>query len=79
MRLHTRNSRRRPAGLPGSAEVVNMQPPDRLLKQGIMSLRPSAMDASPEPPTALDRQCITRIGAGGGLRCCVRAIGSGSI
>ncbi|HXC54181.1 MAG TPA: IlvD/Edd family dehydratase [Rhizomicrobium sp.] len=50
-----------PIGWPGSAEVVNMQPPDALLKQGIMSLptlgdgrqsgtsdSPSILNASPE-------------------------------
>ena len=50
-----------PVGWPGSAEVVNMQPPDALLKQGIRSLptigdgrqsgtadSPSILNASPE-------------------------------
>ncbi len=50
-----------PVGWPGSAEVVNMQPPDALLKRGIMSLptlgdgrqsgtsdSPSILNASPE-------------------------------
>lgn len=50
-----------PLGWPGSAEVVNMQPPDRLLKKGIRSLptigdgrqsgtadSPSILNASPE-------------------------------
>ena len=50
-----------PVGWPGSAEVVNMQPPDALLKQGIVSLptigdgrqsgtadSPSILNASPE-------------------------------
>ena len=50
-----------PIGWPGSAEVVNMQPPDALLKKGIMSLptlgdgrqsgtsdSPSILNASPE-------------------------------
>ncbi|MFV3077430.1 IlvD/Edd family dehydratase [Niveispirillum fermenti] len=50
-----------PLGFPGSAEVVNMQPPDALLKQGIRSLptigdgrqsgtsdSPSILNASPE-------------------------------
>ena len=50
-----------PIGWPGSAEVVNMQPPDHLLKKGIMSLptlgdgrqsgtadSPSILNASPE-------------------------------
>jgi dihydroxyacid dehydratase/phosphogluconate dehydratase len=50
-----------PKGWPGSAEVVNMQPPDRLLKRGIKSLptigdgrqsgtadSPSILNASPE-------------------------------
>ncbi len=50
-----------PVGWPGSAEVVNMQPPDRLLRRGILSLptigdgrqsgtadSPSILNASPE-------------------------------
>ena len=50
-----------PLGWPGSAEVVNMQPPDALLKRGVMSLptlgdgrqsgtsdSPSILNASPE-------------------------------
>ena len=50
-----------PIGWPGSAEVVNMQPPDALIKKGIMSLptigdgrqsgtadSPSILNASPE-------------------------------
>ncbi|PLK69092.1 dihydroxy-acid dehydratase [Rhizobium sp. TH135] len=50
-----------PLGWPGSAEVVNMQPPDHLIKQGILSLptigdgrqsgtadSPSILNASPE-------------------------------
>ncbi|MDO5642725.1 MAG: dihydroxy-acid dehydratase, partial [Paracoccus sp. (in: a-proteobacteria)] len=50
-----------PLGWPGSAEVVNMQPPDRLLRRGIMGLptigdgrqsgtadSPSILNASPE-------------------------------
>jgi dihydroxy-acid dehydratase len=50
-----------PKGWPGAAEVVNMQPPDHLLKRGIMSLptigdgrqsgtsdSPSILNASPE-------------------------------
>lgn len=50
-----------PLGWPGSAEVVNMQPPDRLIKRGILSLptigdgrqsgtadSPSILNASPE-------------------------------
>ncbi len=50
-----------PIGWPGSAEVVNMQPPDALIKRGIMSLptigdgrqsgtadSPSILNASPE-------------------------------
>jgi dihydroxy-acid dehydratase len=50
-----------PIGWPGSADVVNMQPPDALLKRGIMSLptigdgrqsgtsdSPSILNASPE-------------------------------
>jgi dihydroxyacid dehydratase/phosphogluconate dehydratase len=50
-----------PVGWPGSAEVVNMQPPDALIKRGIMSLptlgdgrqsgtsdSPSILNASPE-------------------------------
>ena len=50
-----------PIGWPGSAEVVNMQPPDALIQRGIMSLptigdgrqsgtadSPSILNASPE-------------------------------
>ncbi len=50
-----------PVGYPGSAEVVNMQPPDELIKQGILELptlgdgrqsgtsgSPSILNASPE-------------------------------
>ncbi|EJZ17620.1 dihydroxy-acid dehydratase, partial [Rhizobium sp. Pop5] len=50
-----------PIGWPGSAEVVNMQPPDHLLRKGILSLptigdgrqsgtadSPSILNASPE-------------------------------
>ena len=50
-----------PVGYPGSAEVVNMQPPDRLLKEGINALptlgdgrqsgtseSPSILNVSPE-------------------------------
>merc|ERR1712086_562958 len=50
-----------PVGYPGSAEVVNMQPPDRLLKKGINTLptlgdgrqsgtseSPSILNVSPE-------------------------------
>jgi dihydroxy-acid dehydratase len=50
-----------PLGYPGSAEVVNMQPPDRLIKKGITTLptlgdgrqsgtsaSPSILNASPE-------------------------------
>ena len=50
-----------PKGYPGSAEVVNMQPPDKLIKQGILALptigdgrqsgtsaAPSILNASPE-------------------------------
>ncbi|MEM7544150.1 MAG: IlvD/Edd family dehydratase [Pseudomonadota bacterium] len=50
-----------PIGWPGSAEVVNMQPPDHLLKEGVLSLptigdgrqsgtadSPSILNASPE-------------------------------
>src|SRR3954471_17370632 len=53
-----------PIGWPGSAEVVNMQPPDHLIRQGIMSLptlgdgrqsgtsdSPSILNASPESAT----------------------------
>ena len=50
-----------PKGYPGSGEVVNMQPPDKLIKQGILALptigdgrqsgtsaAPSILNASPE-------------------------------
>jgi dihydroxy-acid dehydratase len=59
-----------PIGYPGAAEVVNMQPPDALLKKGITELpcigdgrqsgtsgSPSILNASPEAA------------AGGGWRC----------
>ena len=39
-----------PIGYPGSAEVVNMQPPGALIKQGIESLPVSVTAASPVPP-----------------------------
>ncbi len=58
-----------PIGFPGSGEVVNMQPPDQLIQQGVLSLptmgdgrqsgtsgAPSILNASPESA------------AGGGLR-----------
>lgn len=54
-----------PVGYPGAAEVVNMQPPDYLLQQGVMHLpavgdgrqsgtseSPSILNASPESATA---------------------------
>ncbi len=41
-----------PLGWPGSAEVVNMQPPDHLLKRGIRSLPPSVTAVNPARPTA---------------------------
>ena len=53
-----------PVGYPGSAEVVNMQPPDRLIRKGITTLptlgdgrqsgtsaSPSILNASPESAT----------------------------
>ena len=56
-----------PVGYPGSAEVVNMQPPDRLLKKGINTLptlgdgrqsgtseSPSILNVSPESATGGD-------------------------
>lgn len=39
-----------PVGYPGSAEVVNMQPPDELLKQGIDALPCIGDGRSPAPP-----------------------------
>ena len=59
--LHPGDPGRGPVGWPGSAEVVNMQPPDALLKRGINTLptigdgrqsgtsdSPSILNASPE-------------------------------
>ena len=59
-----------PIGYPGSAEVVNMQPPDALLKKGITSLpcigdgrqsgtsgSPSILNASPEARQAAGSRC----------------------
>jgi dihydroxy-acid dehydratase len=58
---HPDHPRRGPVGYPGGAEVVNMQPPDALLKQGINELpcigdgrqsgtsgSPSILNAAPE-------------------------------
>ena len=51
-----------PVGYPGSAEVVNMQPPDKLLKKGINTL-PTLGDGrqsgTSESPSIL--KCITRV------------------
>ena len=57
-----------PLGWPGSAEVVNMQPPDALLKRGIMSL-PTLGDGrqsgTSDSPSILN--CAPESAAGGGL------------
>jgi len=57
-----------PIGWPGSAEVVNMQPPDALLKRGIMSL-PTLGDGrqsgTSDSPSILN--CSPESAAGGGL------------
>ncbi len=57
-----------PLGWPGSAEVVNMQPPDALLKRGIMSL-PTLGDGrqsgTSDSPSILN--CSPESAAGGGL------------
>lgn len=57
-----------PIGWPGSAEVVNMQPPDALLKKGIMSL-PTLGDGrqsgTSDSPSILN--CAPESAAGGGL------------
>jgi dihydroxy-acid dehydratase len=57
-----------PLGWPGSAEVVNMQPPDSLLKRGIMSL-PTLGDGrqsgTSDSPSILN--CSPESAAGGGL------------
>ena len=39
-----------PLGYPGSAEVVNMQPPAALIKRGVHSLPCVGTAASPGPP-----------------------------
>jgi dihydroxy-acid dehydratase len=57
-----------PLGWPGSAEVVNMQPPDALLKRGITSL-PTLGDGrqsgTSDSPSILN--CAPESAAGGGL------------
>jgi dihydroxyacid dehydratase/phosphogluconate dehydratase len=57
-----------PLGWPGSAEVVNMQPPDALLARGIMSL-PTLGDGrqsgTSDSPSILN--CSPESAAGGGL------------
>jgi dihydroxy-acid dehydratase len=57
-----------PLGWPGSAEVVNMQPPDALIKRGIMSL-PTLGDGrqsgTSDSPSILN--CSPESAAGGGL------------
>jgi dihydroxy-acid dehydratase len=57
-----------PLGWPGSAEVVNMQPPDSLIKRGIMSL-PTLGDGrqsgTSDSPSILN--CSPESAAGGGL------------
>jgi dihydroxy-acid dehydratase len=57
-----------PLGWPGSAEVVNMQPPDALLKRGIVSL-PTLGDGrqsgTSDSPSILN--CSPESAAGGGL------------
>jgi dihydroxyacid dehydratase/phosphogluconate dehydratase len=57
-----------PLGWPGSAEVVNMQPPDALLKRGITSL-PTLGDGrqsgTSDSPSILN--CSPESAAGGGL------------
>ena len=63
-----------PIGYPGSAEVVNMQPPAALIKQGITSLalhrrRPPVRDLG----LAVDRQCLA--GSGRRRRACAARTG----
>jgi dihydroxy-acid dehydratase len=57
-----------PIGWPGSAEVVNMQPPDALIKRGILSL-PTLGDGrqsgTSDSPSILN--CSPESAAGGGL------------
>jgi xylonate dehydratase len=57
-----------PLGWPGSAEVVNMQPPDALIRRGIMSL-PTLGDGrqsgTSDSPSILN--CSPESAAGGGL------------
>jgi len=55
-------SRRRPGRLSRLAEVVNMQPPAALIKQGVTSLPASATAAVRHLGLAIDRECL----AGGG-------------
>ena len=69
-----------PLGWPGSAEVVNMQPPDALLKRGIMSL-PTLGDGrqsgtSDSPRSSTPRPRARRVA---GSRGCAPAIASASI
>ena len=54
-----------PVGYPGSAEVVNMQPPASMLKQGINTL-PTMGDGrqSGHLGVAVDPECVA--GSGGG-------------
>ncbi len=56
-----------PVGYPGSAEVVNMQPPDALLKQGIVHL-PTAGDGrqsgTSESPSILNASPEAAVGGG---------------
>ncbi len=57
-----------PIGYPGSAEVVNMQPPAALIKKGVTALpciggRPPVRHVR----LALDPQCLAEAAAGGGL------------
>ena len=60
-----------PVGYPGSAEVVNMQPPDALMEQGIAHL-PTVGDGrqsgTSESPSILNASPESAIG--GGLACC---------
>ena len=69
-----------PVGYPGSAEVVNMQPPAALIKKGVTALacigdgRQSGTSGSPSILNASPEAAV-----GGGWRCCKPATASASI
>jgi len=69
-----------PIGYPGAAEVVNMQPPDALLKKGITEL-PCIGDGRQSGTfrVAVDPQRLTEAAAGGGLALLKTVIACASI